>query len=499
MSNYSLVIENIDQPISDYFDLKIHHFELNVGEVHMLIGRNASGKSSLANLLAGNTPIMNGQIRINDERILINSPSDALRNGIFLINHESSLLNQFSIAENIFMGIMPLTIRALKLINWPKLYKECQNLFDTFHIKLNPRTPVGHLDNSQKQIIELLKAYISKARFILIDEPVSSLSQVEHASFFDVIQNMKREDFSFLIISHQLESIGFIGDKISIIRDGELILTDNVKNLELDKMIHIIAGSDWRKRYPKLPIKFGKEIFRVENLRFCDILNGISFTLKEREIIGITGLIGSGRTLIARSLVGLNKRDSGTIFVRGIEQTISSPIEAIRLGISYITENRHDEGLFSEKSIQANIIVTSSKESWSNFLVQDKQNRRTVRRYIERLQIKPNGENRIVSALSGGNQQKVLLARSLASRSSILIMDEPTRGIDVAAKIDVYNLMTEWVDRGAEIILLSSDINELIGMCDKVLVLFEGKIAKVLNHSEATGEKIVAYATGCLR
>jgi len=491
-----LKLENINKKVSDFFALKDISLDLYKGEVHVLIGENGSGKTSLMNVIVGAYTKDSGRILIDGKPVNISSPTDAKKLGITMIHHDSLLFEHFTVAENIYIDNKPYLNKSLKLINWGKMHSDCQQLFNRLGFSLNSKDIVKNLSLAQKQLVEIARAYISKARIIIMDEPTSSLADSESLLLFSIIKELKKAGVSILYISHRLEEIKQIGDRITVIRDGEIIGTQDIRNMNVNNIIHMMTGMELKERYPKLSVKLGKEVLRVENLNSGDTLKSISFSLRRREILGVTGLVGSGRTKIAKCIFGLDKIDSGEIFLENSKIDIKSPSDAIRAGIGYVTEDRKTEGLFMYLNIPENITAANTSKISNHFLIDKGEKVNIAGAYVDRLRIKIGTIRDKAAYLSSGNQQKVVLARWIMSRAKIFILDEPTRGIDIPSKVDVYNIMNEMVAKGASIILISSDVDEIIGMCDRIMILYDGRIAAVIPRSEATQEKILFYATG---
>ena len=491
-----LKLENINKKLSDYFQLKNIYFELNKGEVHVLIGENGSGKSALMNVIWGAYLKDSGYIYIDGTAVSINSPMDAKKMGISMIHQDNSLFEAFTIAENIYIDNKPYLNKTLKIIDYNKMHSDCQALFKKLGFTLNSKNIVKNLSVAEKQLVDICKAYVSDARIIIMDEPTSSLTRTEASLLFNIIRELKKSGVSIIYISHRLEEIKQIGDRISVIRGGELIGTQNIDHMEIDNIIHMMTGLELKERYPKLKVKLGKDILKVNSLYAGTTIKDINFTLKKREILGIIGLVGSGRTKIAKCLFGVDKLDSGEIYIENKKVTLNSPADAINLGIGCVTEDRTTEGLFMYLNIAKNITAPSISKVSNYFLIDNEIENSLSNTFVERLGIKKNSINEKAAYLSGGNQQKVVLAKWIMSKSKILILDEPTKGIDIAAKVDVYNVMNEMVTKDVSIILISSDVDEVIGMCDRTIVLYNGKVSAIIPRSEATREKIMSYATG---
>lgn len=491
-----LKLENIHKRLSDFFELRDISLELYKGEVHVLMGENGSGKSSLMNIIWGAYLRDSGNILIDGISVSINSPIDAKRFGISMIHQDSSLFEHFTIAENIYIDNKPYINKSLKIIDWTKMHSDCQALFKKLGFSLNSKNVVKNLSIAEKQLVEIAKAYVSNARIIIMDEPTSSLTESEALLLFNIIRELKKSGVAIIYISHKLEEIKQIGDRISVIRGGEIIGTQNINGMEVSHIIHMMTGLELKERYPKLKVKLGKEVLRVNSLYAGNTIKDINFSLRKREILGIIGLVGSGRTKIAKCIFGLDKLDSGEIFIDNKKAILNSPADAISSGIGYVTEDRTTEGLFMYLSVNENITAPNISKV-SNLLLIDKNIEKTISNsYVDRLGIKMNSVNDRAAYLSGGNQQKVVLAKWIMSKSKILILDEPTKGIDIASKVDVYNVMNEMVTKDVSIVLISADVDEVIGMCDRTIVLYNGKISAIVPRNEATRENLIAYATG---
>ncbi|SKA83093.1 monosaccharide ABC transporter ATP-binding protein, CUT2 family [Clostridium sp. USBA 49] len=491
-----LKLSNINKKLSDFFSLKNISIEFYGGEVHVLMGENGSGKSSLMNVIWGAYPKDSGDILIDNVPVSINSPIDAKKLGIAMIHQNSSLFENFTVAENIFIDNKPYSNKLLKTINKSKMYSLCEDLFNKLGFSLNCKSIVKDLNLAQKQIVEICRAYVSNARIFIMDEPTSSLTDSESYLLFKIIEELKKSGAAIIYISHKLEEIHKIADKITVIRGGEIIGTQEVKSMEVNNIIHMMTGMELKNRYPKLHVKIGKEVLKVNNLSSDNIIKNINFSLKKREILGIIGLVGSGRTKIAKSLFGIDKLDSGEIFIENKKVNINSPKDAIEAGIGYVTEDRIFNDLFMYLNIHENISAPNISRVSNKHIIDKKIESKIANSYIKRLRINAGTVNNKIAYLSGGNQQKVVLAKWIMSKSKILILDEPTKGIDIASKVDVYNIMNEMVTKDVSIILISSDIDEVIGMCDRIMVLYNGNIAAMLKGDSATRENIMFYATG---
>lgn len=497
MTEPVLRLENINKKISDFFTLKDINLEIGKGEVHAIIGENGSGKTSLMKIITGICNKDSGNIYLDGALVKINSSVDAKNLGITMTHQEPTLFENFSVAENIYFDNNPVTNKFLfKTINWIKIISDCQKLFKKINFNMDEKKLVKNLGTAQKQLIEIIKAYASNARIIIMDEPTASLTESESSFIFNIIKELKDTGVSILYISHRLEEIRLICDKITVIRDGEIVGTQNVSEIDTFKLINMMTGLEIKDRYPKLELKVGKEVLKVEGLSSGSTLTNINFSLGRREILGITGLVGSGRTKLAKSIFGATAIDSGEIYIEDKKVNIKSPFDAIKEGIGYVSEDRQLEGLFMYLKIFENISTPSLSQLASKYIIDLEKEKEIVNAFVDKIGIKAGTIYNNVESLSGGNQQKVVLAKWMMTKSKIFILDEPTRGIDIASKVDVYNVMNELVRKGASVILISSDISEVIGMCDRTMVLYGGKVAKIVPRSEATEENIIYYATG---
>lgn len=497
MDSFTLTLKGINKKFSDYFEFKDVNLDLKRGEVHALIGENGSGKSQLMNIIMGINKPDSGEIYLDGKAVNINSPVEAKKLGIYMMHQEPLLFDKFSIAENVFYNAMPYSIKHFKIINKLEMYKKAQKLLDEFNFNISSETTVKCLGLGQKQFIDILKAYVSDAKVIIMDEPSSALSENEVSTLFHIINKLKSKGTSILYISHRLSEIKEIGDRVTVIRRGKIMGTEEISKVDIKSVIHMMAGMDLSNRYPKLKIRAGRELIRVSNLNSTNLLKKISFCVKRREIIGITGLMGCGGSEIAKTIFGLSKISSGEIFINNRKVNISTPIDAIKNGIGFISENRSEEDIFMELKVSENITSLNINEfTDKSVLINLKKERNITNNYINKLSIKFKSADDKISKLSGGNQQKVILAKLLLSNRRLFLLDEPTRGIDVASKLDVYNLMNNVVLNGASVIFISSDVDELMGMCDKIMVLCDGSIAATLERDEFSEEKIMYYATG---
>ena len=491
-----LEMRKITKLFNDNIVLKDIDFSVNKGQVHALVGENGAGKSTLMKILAGVHVANSGDIYIDGKRVEINNPKEAQELGISMIYQETRLFPDLNVAENIFIRREPLKNKGgLRLIDWDKVYSETAKYLAYFGLKINARASVNTLSLGQQKFVEIIRALSQNARIIIMDEPTAALTEQEIELLFKVIQDMKKLGIAIIYISHRLNEINRIAEKVTVLRDGKVIETYEISEVDLHQIIRAMAGKDISDRYPKLKIKHGKELLRVSNLSYEGRIRNVSFSLKEGEILGITGLSGSGRRTLAKVLFGINRPYEGEIKLNGRVFKDLDTNKAIENGLCYVTGIGTDEGLILNAPVSENITITNLKRISKFGFLNREEEALKVRDLMERLEIGAN-EYEVANNLSGGNQKKVIFAKWLFTNAKVLVIDEPTAGIDVSSKVDIYNIINELLLSGASVIMISSDFSEILGMCDRVLVMYNGEVSKVFNKGEATQEKILYYASG---
>jgi D-xylose transport system ATP-binding protein len=479
------------------------NFDLFEGECHALVGENGAGKSTLMKILSGVYPCgsYEGEIFIDGEQKCFYSVKDAEKAGIAIIFQELSLVKELSVAENIFLGREP---SRFGMINRDLMERKTQEILQDLHFSIDPRTPIGELSIGKQQIVEIAKALSKQARILLLDEPTSALTESETETLFEILKKLKKRNVGMIYISHKLEEVFSISDRITVLRDGKTVKTDLKENLTKNQVISLMVGREVESVFPKISHSFGDVALEVKNLNVYDteapnkrILKNISFHVCKGEILGIAGLMGAGRTELLRAIFGdWNGKVTGEIFIEGKKVTINSPLDAIRNKIAFVTEDRKRYGLVIEKSIFENTTLASLKKFAKGFVTDKIAEIKATQELMDSLKIKAPSPFATVENLSGGNQQKVVLGKWLLTNPKIMFLDEPTRGIDVGAKREFYFQIDSLAKQGRAIVLVSSELPEVLGLSDRILVLHEGRITGEFLRSEATPEKIMQAATG---
>ena len=470
-------------------------FDVGKGEVHALVGENGAGKSTLMKILAGAHSMDSGEILVNGAPVHITTPQKAMDLGISIIYQEFNLVPYLNAAENIFLGREPKgTVPGF--IDFKTMYSEAEKVIDQLGVKLNVRSPVNRLSIAQQQMVEIGKATSRNSTIIAMDEPSATLTEHELHALFELIRSLKEKGVSIVYISHRLEEIFEIADRVTVLRDGRLVGTNDVADIDREEIIRMMVGRELKEVIPKVAAEVGKPALTVKNLTRNGVIHDINFTVRQGEVLGLAGLVGAGRTELARAIFGADPIDEGEISLNGDVVNIRSPRDAIRLGIGLVTEDRKALGLILGMVVRENVSLANLDALTRLGFVNRREEKKVAVQYIEDLMIKTPSTEQQVQNLSGGNQQKVVLAKWLFTQSKVLIFDEPTRGIDVGSKVEIYQLMNKLAATGAAIIMISSELPEILGMSDRILVMHEGRIAGELSREDATQEKIMSLATG---
>ena len=475
--------------------LKGVDFDLRAGEVHALMGENGAGKSTLMKVLTGIHDANEGTIHYNGKQVAYSKPKEAMEDGIVIVHQELNMMNHLTVAQNIFIGREE--FRHNLLIDDGASIKKAKKLFELLKLDINPTEKVGNLTVGKQQMVEIAKALSMDAKVIVFDEPTAALTESEINELFVIIDDLRAKGVGIIYISHRMDEIARITDRVTVMRDGEYVGTVNTKETTKDEIIAMMVG---RTIYedPKAASAVADDapvVLEVKNLNAGSSVKDVSFQLRKGEILGFSGLMGAGRTEVARLLFGADKKESGTIFVNGKEVTINSPQDAIREGIGYLSEDRKRFGCIVDMTIADNTVMTNLDHYIKGFLIDDREIVKVSDEFVASLKTKTPSSKQLVRNLSGGNQQKVVIAKWLEQNSDILIFDEPTRGIDVGAKSEIYTLMNALVAQGKSIIMISSELTEILRMSDRIVVMCEGRKTGELDISQATQERILALAT----
>lgn len=468
-------------------------FTVSSGEVHALMGENGAGKSTLMNILTGLLKKDAGSIKVDDKETLYSSALEAEQHGISFIHQELNNIPEMTVVDNMFLNKE--LKNKLGLMNEKVMRKEAVKYLSRLGSDIDVDSKIGHLTVGQQQMVEIAKSLMTDAKIIIMDEPTAALTENETDVLFKTIRELKADSVGFIYISHRMEELWQICDQVTVMRDGISVNTYQTKDVKDDQIVHDMVGRDIGDYYPKRDPHYGQVALRAEHLS-GDKFHDISFEVHEGEILGFSGLMGAGRTETMRALFGIDRLISGKVFLADKEIKLTSPSNSIEHGIGFLTEDRKNEGLVLEQSIEDNIALPSI-DGFSKFgLVDQTAERKFVDMLIKRLTVKTASAQVTASSLSGGNQQKVVLAKWVGSGSKVLILDEPTRGVDVGAKKEIYELMNQLTDRNVAIIMVSSDLPEVLSMSDRIEVLYEGKQMGIVNAKDATQEQVMKLATG---
>lgn len=486
-------MKHINKDFSGVNVLKNVNFNIYKGHAMALVGENGAGKSTLMKILTGVYLKTSGEVYLNGLQVNFNDTRSSQQAGIAIIHQELNLVKDLSIGENIFLGREPVSARGRIL--WSKLYSDSEYWLKKLGLNENPKELVKNLSVGKQQLVEIAKALSIDANVIIMDEPTGALTPSETQKLFNVINDLKFEGKSIVYISHRLQEIFEICDDVTVLRDGELIGEKSIKETDEDKVIEMMVGRKLNEQYPRIKTVAGPEVLKVENLSNQFVKN-VSFTIRQGETLGVAGLMGSSRTELMRTLYGIYPYN-GEIFLNGEKVKISSSMNALNLGIAYVSEDRKSNGIINEMNVRENITLSSLKKfTNATGLINRSKEETSANNYIETMSIKTAGTQQLLKYLSGGNQQKVSIAKNLNTNPKILILDEPTRGVDVGARKDIYDLINKFKTKGMCIIVVSSDIPEILGICDRIMVMHEGKISGFLQQKDATQEAIMTLAVG---
>ncbi len=486
-----LVVRGITKLFPGVRALDKVHLELREGEVVCLVGENGAGKSTLIKILSGVYTPDEGEIILNGQQVHFKGPLDAIKAGFSVVYQEHKLMKNLSVAENIYFGRFPM--KAGGFVDFRKLNQNTQRILDDLGMHIKPTARVETLNSSQSQMVEIAKAYSVGARILILDEPSASITDSELLKLFEIINKLKKQGKSFIYISHRLKELFEIGDRVVVFKDGHYVGQEDIGNVTVDKLVSMMVGRDIGKVYRPKDRPVGQEVLRVEGL--CnDVVTDCSFTVHAGEIVGFAGLVGSGRSELMESLFGYRRKSAGTVTIGGRQVEIKKPKDAIRSGLGFVTEDRKTTGLILNKSVGFNTSFAILDKLSRLGFVDRKEEAKLVDQSIQQLSVKTPSPKQEAGNLSGGNQQKVILSKWLLAQPQLLICDEPTKGIDVGTKQEFYNILDDLARQGKAIIVVSSELPEVIGLSNRIYVMSGGRIVKELAESEMDEETIASYS-----
>lgn len=484
-----LKMQNISKSFPGVKALDDVHLNVYAGEVMALLGENGAGKSTLMKILSGVYKKDAGSIIYKGQEIEVSSPAESTRMGIAIIHQELNLIDHMKVYENVYLG-REIT-NSLGILNKSEMIKNTKRVLDKLNIDIDPNDKVGSLSIAQQQMVEIAKALLVDANIIILDEPTDTLTDKEADILFSIVNELKEQKIGIVFISHKLDEIFKICDRVTVLRDGKFIDERLVSEIDEDLIIKMMVGRDLEEQYPHVDVE-GKEMLRLENLK-NKYIDDVSFTINSGEIVGISGLVGAGRTELAKTIYGAYKLDSGSIYLDGEALNIKSPRDALNKGIVYVSEDRKGESLIISMGVTENITLSALNKFIKKIAISNSKEKKAAEDYVERIRIKTPNLKQKVKNLSGGNQQKVAIAKSLLTEPKLLILDEPTRGIDVGARREIYEILNDIKKENKAIMIISSDMQEVLGVCDRIIVMNDGRKKAELTREEASQEKIMSY------
>ncbi|MFN8376583.1 MAG: sugar ABC transporter ATP-binding protein [Anaerolineae bacterium] len=493
--NPVLELRNVSKKFPGVQALDGVHFEVLPGEVHALLGENGAGKSTLIKIVSGVYKPDTGDIAIDGQRITFNNPREAQAKGVATIYQELILYPELTVAENIFMGHMPRG--PLGIVNWGEMRRRAREVLHSLEIyDMDVNSKVGAMSIGKRQRVEIAKALSQNARILIMDEPTAALTEADVQRLFSIVRLLRERGVSIIYISHRLEEVFMLADRVTVLRDGQYVGTKPVKETNERELISMMVGRTIDNLYPKVPATVGNTVLKVDNLWRKPMTRGVSLELRAGEIVGLAGLVGSGRTELAHVLFGVTPAQSGTITLEGKPVHINNPGHAMKLGIAYVPEDRGNQGLIKQMRIRENVSLAVLRSLVKGGMIDGGAERSLAERSIQQLSIRTPSAEQIVNKLSGGNQQKVVVSKWLASKPKLLIMDEPTRGVDVGAKAEIHHLISELAQQGLAILMISSELPEIMGMSDRILVMREGQLVADYPREGTTQEHIASAMMG---
>ena len=494
-SQYHVEMQNICKIFGGVKALQDVSFQIKAGEIHALVGENGAGKSTLMKILSGAYKRDSGNIYIDGQLTQINKPKDGIDNGISIIYQEFALINSLTVAENIFIDKLN---DNGQLINWKKLRKKAGDVLDSLGFGNIPANKtVSELSVAHQQVVEICKALARKSSVLILDEPTAVLATSEVEQLFKLLNELRAEGVAIIYISHRLDEIFSLCDRITVMKDGTYVGTYETSEMDEKKLVSLMIGRTLESYFPERESNFGQMALTVENIHSGKAVKDVSFEVREGEVLGISGLVGSGRTETMRAIFGADPLDGGRIILSGKEISIKSPMKAVKHGIGMLPEDRKAHGVLLNMPIRNNITLTRLKSFVGPFgVINEKKETAFINEMVKKLAIRAASIENNVSSLSGGNQQKVAISKLLAADCKVLILDEPTRGVDVGAKIEIYKIINELVSQNYAVIMISSEMMEIIGMCDRAIVMRNGSIAAELQKDELTEQNLINYSMG---
>ncbi len=491
MSEILLELKGITKTFPGVKALDKVHFQLRRGEIHAIMGENGAGKSTFIKVITGVHMPDEGEIILNGKKVVFRSPLAAQREGIAAIYQNVTSYPDLSVTENIFIGHEKV---ERGIIQWKKMHKAAEELLRPLNVDFQPAALMGTLSVAQQQIVEIAKALSMNAQIIIMDEPTAALTNSESEELYRITERLRDEGKSIIIISHRLEDMYRLASRVTVFRDANYIGTYQVSEITPPELIKAMVGREINDLFPKPKAKIGNEVFRVESLGRTGYFKDISLSIKQREIVGLTGLVGSGRTEVVQTIFGVEPYDTGTVYLDGKAVEIHSPQDAMKLGIGLLTEDRQNQGLILDWGIGRNVTLPALAKYARGKITKDPIENMAAKALCEQMGVKAQSVFDKASSLSGGNQQKVVVAKALTSELKLLIMDEPTKGVDVGAKAAIYEVISDLIMKGMSILIISSEMPEILGMCDRIYVMHDGRLMGELDREEATQERILELA-----
>ncbi len=484
----SLSLKNIKKEFPGVLALDDVSLEAKAGSVHALMGENGAGKSTLIKILAGAYNKDQGRILFDDKEVNIDNPNDSLNLGIKVVYQEIALIPEFTVGENIFLEKFP--VNSLGIVNWKKLYNDCNNLLKKIGFNLNVKEKVANLSISEQQIVEIARAIFQNASVVVMDEPTSSLTPNEIEKLFEVIENLKKNNIAIIYITHKIDEIFKIANEVTVLRDGKLISHRDIKDTSEEILIQDMVGRKVEQKFDRPVKSFDKVLMNIKNISTKSKLKDISFNLYKGEILGFFGLMGAGRTELAKAIYGYDNISNGTVEIDGQTLKKFNTQTMVKNGVGYVTEDRKGEGIIKDMNLRENMSLPSLEIFEKLFTINKIKEKKISNEYIDKFEVKTPSSERLITLLSGGNQQKILLSRWLIRNLKIIILDEPTRGVDIGAKTEILRLINDLAKDGLSVILMTSEMNDLLTLSDRIIVMAGGKISKEFDRNEATQEEI---------